>query len=395
MRRFRTHLLVTAGTLVVGALIGCGGNGTSSFGTTGSTAGTYDPNNRNSNVNNPNGAPIAGSPATTMPGNEILFAEFGDDGTTLERLSSDGKHASALTKLPGGQPAYAQDPTATHVAFVADKGAGLGVYYNTSTSPDNATSLCQSNFKSVGSIQFAPGGEDVLYTAETATQPFAVFFASTTGKMVKRLDDGDDATIAPNGKFVAYAKTVSGHSSIFVTGIDGKGSHEVSHSKGQDILPQWSKDGGKIFFTSDRDGTFGVYEISAKGGTARRLATGGTTYGGTPSPDGKKFAFSRISKSAEDNGLFVARADGTLAHKVSDTPAATGVMYWTTPSVAVGKSANHPGAPALSISPRAKALLQLPDAPAPKKVEPPKAEEKKAESTAPPADGKKPTDGKG
>jgi len=372
--------LVLAGVTAVAVLIGCGGNGTGSFSTNGTTSGNYDVNNRNSsNGGRAGGSITPGAAAQTMPGNEILFAEFAEDGTVLQRMTPDGKHVASLTKLPGGPVVYAQDPTATHVAFISQKGEGWGVFYNTNTAPEGAVALGPATYKSVGSLQFAPGGDDVVYTAEPPNQPFGVYYASTTGKLIKRLDDGDDATISPNGKWVAYSKAVDGHNRIFVVGVDGKGSRSLTQSKGQDVLPQWSKDGNRLLFTSNRDGDFAVYEVPVKGGAAKKIAA--DAYGGTYSPDGKKIAFSRVGGSADGTGLFVAKSDGTLAHKISDTPAATGVAYWSTPSVQAGKAANTPGAPALAVSPRAKALLKLADPPASK----PKEEKKPEDKAVPPA----------
>ncbi len=393
--RKSNHLFVAAGVLVVGAVIGCGGNGTGQFGSTSSTSGSFNGSNTSGGFGNNTGQQSLGTqpgaPATNLAGNEILYAEFSEDGTTIEKLTADGKKASVMTKLPGGSPIYAQDPTATHVAFAVQKEGGQGLYWNTSTTPDNATSLGASNFTNIGSVQFTPSGDDVLYTAESASTPFSLYLASTTGKMVKKLDEGDDATISPNGKWVAYSKTGAGHSTLYVIGIDGKGAHPITTGKANDILPQWSKDGGKVLFTSDRDGQFAIYSVPVKGGAPTKVVAGdGVIYGGTPSPDGKKVAYSKISKAKDETGLFIANANGTLAHKVSDQPASTGVMYWTTPSVAVGKSATHAGAPAMSMSPRAKSLLKLPDAPAIKKVEVKADPTKDAKPADVPASGKAP-----
>lgn len=392
--RKSNHLFVAAGVLVVGAVIGCGGNGTGQFGSTSSTSGSFNGSNTSGGFGNNNGQqPLGtqpGTPATNLVGNEILYAEYSEDGTTIEKLTADGKKASVMTKLPGGSPIYAQDPTATHVAFAVQKEGGQGLYWNTSTTPDNATSLGATNFTNIGSVQFTPSGDDVLYTAESAATPFSVYLASTTGKMVKKLDEGDDATISPNGKWVAYSKTGAGHSTLYVIGIDGKGAHEITKgSKSNDILPQWSKDGSKVIFTSDRDGQFAIYSVPVKGGAPTKVVAGdGIIYGGTPSPDGKKVAYSKISKNKDETGLFIANSNGTLAHKVSDQPASTGVMYWTTPSVAAGKTATHAGAPAMSMSPRAKSLLKLPDAPAIKKVDPTPVKDTKTADV--PASGKTP-----
>src|ERR1017187_8928626 len=59
-----------------------------------------------------------------------------------------------------------------------------------------------------------------------------------------------------------------------------------------DVYPMWGAD-GMIYFSSERDGTYNIWRISAKGGTAQQvthLKTGGVFYPSI-SPDGKRIIF--------------------------------------------------------------------------------------------------------
>src|SRR5262249_3708930 len=80
-----------------------------------------------------------------------------------------------------------------------------------------------------------------------------------------------------NGQQDLYVKQVAGGQPIRLT-TDGAGNQR----------PDFSPDGSKIVFRSDRDGG-GIYEIAALGGEARLIVRGG--YDPKVSPDGSRVAY--------------------------------------------------------------------------------------------------------
>ncbi|MDX2034750.1 MAG: S9 family peptidase [Blastocatellia bacterium] len=106
-----------------------------------------------------------------------------------------------------------------------------------------------------------------------------------------------DAQISPDGKQVAYVVNVvdknlnRGKRSIWVAPIGG-GARELIASDRNNDTPRWSRDGGRIAFLSNRDGAPQIYVARADGSQARKVtdAPAGVSEF-LWSPDGKWFAF--------------------------------------------------------------------------------------------------------
>jgi Tol biopolymer transport system component len=72
--------------------------------------------------------------------------------------------------------------------------------------------------------------------------------------------------VSPDGSKIAFSQTVPGRlEQIFVMNIDGTGTRRVSRGDYYDFLPRWSPDGERIGFTSQRDGTNGIWSMRLDG----------------------------------------------------------------------------------------------------------------------------------
>jgi serine/threonine protein kinase/Tol biopolymer transport system component len=134
-----------------------------------------------------------------------------------------------------------------------------------------------------------------------------------------------DASISPDGKFVAYATGPAGRMKIVVRQVTGSSAVVLAPSlAGDQRWPRWSPDGSKLSFTADQsiyvtgvlggvprlvadsglqpswspDGeqltfAFGsnLMTVPATGGTPRRIATNGDLSTPVWSPDGKRIAY--------------------------------------------------------------------------------------------------------
>jgi len=100
----------------------------------------------------------------------------------------------------------------------------------------------------------------------------------------------DFSALSPDGKLVAYAsdRGLDGGMDLYVKQVAGGQPIRLTSDGAGNTTPDFSPDGSKIVFRSNRDGG-GIYEIPAFGGDARLLARDGLNP--KYSPDGSQVAY--------------------------------------------------------------------------------------------------------
>ena len=131
-----------------------------------------------------------------------------------------------------------------------------------------------------------------------------------------------DVAVSPDGRQVAYSVTYysveqnASNSDIFVINTDGTGARQLTSTPRHESGVCWIKDGAKLAFLSNDEGSSQVYEINPDGTGRRRLTDyDGDIEGFAFSPDGKKLLFVAQVKTVE-----------STADKYPDLPKATGVV---------------------------------------------------------------------
>jgi len=96
-----------------------------------------------------------------------------------------------------------------------------------------------------------------------------------------------------------------------------------------DAFPQYSPDGKRIVFESQRSGNPEIWVADSDGGNARQLTSFGTPHVGAPSwsPDGRQVAFNVFGGEAPD--IYVISADGGQPRRVTTHPARDTVPSWS------------------------------------------------------------------
>jgi len=105
--------------------------------------------------------------------------------------------------------------------------------------------------------------------------------------------------ISPNGQFVAYTVREANwddnnyHTEIWLAEAATRQRRQLTnHAKKSSTSPQWSPDGTRLAFASDRDDKRQIYVIDPRGGEARKVTAFDEGIGSFAwSPDGKSFAF--------------------------------------------------------------------------------------------------------
>ena len=127
----------------------------------------------------------------------------------------------------------------------------------------------------VGLARFSVSRNGVLAyrTGETGGR---LLWRDRAGRELETLGDpGDYANpaLSPSGDRLAFNLTDSrnGKGDIWIRDLARGVNSRFSLGPGNNVRPVWSPDGGQIVFTSDRGGTFDVYEKSARGSGEEKL----------------------------------------------------------------------------------------------------------------------------
>ena len=140
--------------------------------------------------------------------------------------------------------------------------------------------------------------------------------------------DNFGARFSPNGQSIAYHSTRTGNSEIWLHHMDDRPETRITDNDSWDLYPDWSPDGGRMIFVSDREeGLFKIFIANSDGGGERLLVDQPITVdsqyapvvGGLVtlwSPDGEMIAF--IAEGEENTALWTVRADGEGAQMVHE-----------------------------------------------------------------------------
>ena len=114
---------------------------------------------------------------------------------------------------------------------------------------------------------------------------------SVDGELAQVTDDpADDLSPnwSPDGSKLAFSSNRAGRQQIYVINADGTSLSQITNSAGDDTDPVWSLDGNRIAFTSSRDGNKEIYLMNVDGSNETRLTTeSGVDSSPKWSPDGR------------------------------------------------------------------------------------------------------------
>jgi Tol biopolymer transport system component len=220
---------------------------------------------------------------------------------------------------------------------------------------------------------FSPDGTKLIYQSTAARggcdQQYVIDLASGETKMVS---SGKGRTTCgyfsyPTGNRIIYATTEAAGEAcppppdrsrgyiwgvyntydLVVANADGSNPRRITSQRAYDAEATWCHKGGKIIFTSDRDGDLDLYEADENGGNVKRLTS-------TPGYDGGAFYNADCSeivwRASRFEGpalaeyrallaeglvrpskmeLYVAKSDGSQAKQITSNGAANFCPYFT------------------------------------------------------------------
>ena len=238
------------------------------------------------------GSTAATPPIASVPG---LVVSQGD------RIYVEGRQIAR-----GSQPTWS--PDGRRIAFVR-----LGEIWVAGADGRNARRLTRMR-EPVAFPAWSPDGRTIAFAGVRN-----VYTVPAAGGAVKRLTHSrkpwlvrTTPSYSPDGRTIAItASTDAFNSDVFLMRADGGSLRRLTRSQGthdrlaEEHQPDFSPDGRRIVFTSNRDGNFELYAIGVDGRGERRLTR-------TPRQDESGARYSR------DGRRILYESNGRIAHVAAD-----------------------------------------------------------------------------
>lgn len=132
-------------------------------------------------------------------------------------------------------------------------------------------------------------GKKLAYVSfENRKSQLVIQDLGSSARRVAAAFDGHNGAPAfsPDGSRLAFSSNKDGVLNIYVINLGSGQISQLTSGAGNNTEPSWTPD-GRILFTSDRSGSPQVYVMSASGGGASLIGSGGRSYSGQMTADGK------------------------------------------------------------------------------------------------------------
>jgi TolB protein len=162
---------------------------------------------------------------------------------------------------------------------------------------------------------WSPDGRHILFSTYR-TESFRMFMMDINGANIRRLPDQNVfqelmPCLSPDGSEIVFTD----RNDILLMNLDGTNLRRLTDTNAVDSQPQWSRDGSKIVFVSERGsiGVFNIFVIDSDGNNMQRL-TSGSDHNQQPqfSLDDSTIVFT--SGRDNDPRLYLMNAEGSDIH---------------------------------------------------------------------------------
>ena len=229
---------------------------------------------------------------------------------TLLRLTDrPGQYQYGLWVPPDGQRVVFSSVTAGQTdVFRMNADATGQMERVTDTSKDKITPYPNA---------ITPDGKEVIFRASSAETKNDLFVTALTGtdrkirKLLATDHDEYNATISPDGKWIAYQSDLPGHFEVYVRPYPDTETRQVPLSTTGGLKPVWSPTGKEIFYVSNTGFLMAVPVDTTKGFVPGKpvqlfntkpyfVAAVGTNYDVTK--DGKRFIMVKLPEATDGGG---------------------------------------------------------------------------------------------
>jgi len=176
-----------------------------------------------------------------------------------------------------------------------------------------------------------------LLTVQATAAAFEEFNSSQPLKKLTNIENAYPDW-SPDGSKLVFQSNRTGVFQIYVMNADGSNVVRLTNSAGADAGPHFSPDGSKIVFSSERDGQPEVYVMNADGSQQTRLTNFHVdTSHPSWSPDGTKIIFCSNKNTPnlkadwwdQYHDIYTMRADGSDVKRITDSRTVCTFPVWS------------------------------------------------------------------
>lgn len=262
--------------------------------------------------------------------NDVYYALTGESGVFRSRIAYvadergekslhimdwDGSRATSLGLKAHilMSPRWSKD--GTKIVYSAEKNRQWGIYVL-----DFASGKAEKVFSSPGTniaADFTPDGTEVVFSSSKDGTP-DLFSLNMKSGILKKLTSsyGIDVSpvVSPDGHSVAFVSDRGGSPQIYIMRRNGTDARRITFEGSYNTSPCWSPKGDKIVF-SGRRGTNQIFLVNPDGSGLTQLTSDGNNEDPSFSPDGRYITFS--SDRDGTKGIFIMRANGENQKRIT------------------------------------------------------------------------------
>ncbi|MER3453877.1 MAG: hypothetical protein C4318_01795 [Acidimicrobiia bacterium] len=201
------------------------------------------------------------TPSFSPDGAWILFSSTRDGNQEIYKMSSEGGGLTNLSSNPAQDLYPAWSPDGRSIAFVSTR-EGTEALYLMGADGSGPLKLLEMG-GGIRSPDFSPDGKRIVFEAGTpgSQQIYQVYLTDTQNPILltdpSRADSYSDPAFSPDGRRIAYVRHPD--PDIYVMSADGTGETPYVSSPAADVDPDFSSDGSKLVFASDRSRSTELY----------------------------------------------------------------------------------------------------------------------------------------
>jgi Tol biopolymer transport system component len=273
-------------------------------------------------------------------GSKIAFTSDWDApgvSTEIYVVNADGSGERQVTSTAGNSNGPAWSPNGRLISFHSNRGGGgfggSDIYVVSAFDTSDVRRLTNLTGLGLGGAHFAnwsPNGRQVVFNSFWGGQPKRdIYVIDIDGTGLTKLTQDPDPLVpiddtrpdwSPDGARIAFQSNRTGNNEIYLMNPDGSDVRQLTSHPATDAAPEWSPDGERIAFQSNRDGNDDIWVMNADGSGLVQL-TDNAVRDAKPSwsRDGKRIAFHRdVEYLGEVHGeLFTMNVDGSDVRMLS------------------------------------------------------------------------------